>query len=654
MSLAGSITVLFMLIAAGCATELPESSGLPGQLESALGTGWQATTPMPEQRIHHSATVLASNKVLVVGGWSYNSLLSQTVVYDPASATWTSAGTLARARQAHTATLLPSGKVLVVGGEDHVSPGGYTNTAELYDPAMGAWSPAGATSQARGYNTATVLQSGKVLIVGGLNQGGPQRTVDLYEPSTNSWSPMAAPLLSHRRSHTATLLASGKVLVTGGWGGNALDTVDLYEPATNTWTAGPAMSAARYGHTATALPSGKILVAGGQGDAGFVATAELYDPATQRWAPAGGMASARAFHTATLVGGKVLVAGGRQQSNVAVATAEVYDPSTNSWSSIESMVGARSDHATVYSAPLSKVLAIGGWSNSPLRTAELYDASGFDSCTDGVKNGNESDVDCGGACQQCAFGKTCAAAADCASGVCAGTSPGRCDFAGLVLSLDSENPASYPGSGSRWYDLSPRRNDFIHSGTPNRVAGAGFYFWDNGAFSGPTTGWPDGATDRTILAWAKPLNGGNYLKHLFHYGTDATNGSFGLVHRDQTRIGSHEWGVYPLAGSWGNGELALVGVRLSGGNVKTFFKNGASVGADTSSTPATRLVRTAWVGSRITGLEPYYGYIRNIRVYNRALTDAEIAQLHAATKPTTCKDSSDCAAGTTCSNNQCL
>ncbi|MBK8254060.1 MAG: hypothetical protein IPK82_15520 [Polyangiaceae bacterium] len=42
-------------------------------------------------------------------------------------------------------------------------------------------------------------------------------------------------------------------------------------------------------------------------------------------------------------------------------------------------------------------------------------------CNDGVKNAQESDVDCGGpACMDCAPGKACAGAADCTSGVCSG------------------------------------------------------------------------------------------------------------------------------------------------------------------------------------------------------------------------------------------
>jgi hypothetical protein len=40
------------------------------------------------------------------------------------------------------------------------------------------------------------------------------------------------------------------------------------------------------------------------------------------------------------------------------------------------------------------------------------------SCSDGVRDGSESDVDCGGACGACAADRRCAADTDCASGTC--------------------------------------------------------------------------------------------------------------------------------------------------------------------------------------------------------------------------------------------
>jgi hypothetical protein len=42
------------------------------------------------------------------------------------------------------------------------------------------------------------------------------------------------------------------------------------------------------------------------------------------------------------------------------------------------------------------------------------------SCTDQLRDGNETDVDCGGACPACADGGACATAADCASRICSG------------------------------------------------------------------------------------------------------------------------------------------------------------------------------------------------------------------------------------------
>jgi len=46
------------------------------------------------------------------------------------------------------------------------------------------------------------------------------------------------------------------------------------------------------------------------------------------------------------------------------------------------------------------------------------------SCTDGAKNGTETDVDCGGSCPGCGLGKVCAAGVDCQSAHC--SAGGRC------------------------------------------------------------------------------------------------------------------------------------------------------------------------------------------------------------------------------------
>jgi hypothetical protein len=61
-----------------------------------------------------------------------------------------------------------------------------------------------------------------------------------------------------------------------------------------------------------------------------------------------------------------------------------------------------------------------------------------ESCHDGLKNGPEADVDCGGDCPPCALEKACTSARDCVSGRCA---DGEC--VERVIPKGSAPPAGY-------------------------------------------------------------------------------------------------------------------------------------------------------------------------------------------------------------------
>jgi len=173
---------------------------------------------------------------------------------------------------AATATLLPSGKVLLVC-EDLV---------EIYDPPKGEWKTTASPAVRRRCHTATLLLSGKVLIVGGFRAEGNEvlASAELYDPDTESWTTTGS-LGSARTGHTATLMPSGDVLVTGGqvlsFERRYLDSTELYNPSTRRWTEGARLTGLRAHHTATLLPSGRVLCVGGAGDLGVkLASAELY------------------------------------------------------------------------------------------------------------------------------------------------------------------------------------------------------------------------------------------------------------------------------------------------------------------------------------------------------------------------------------------
>lgn len=86
--------------------------------------------------------------------------------------------------------------------------------------------------------------------------------------------------------------------------------------------------------------------------------------------------------------------------------------------------------------------------------------AGTASCTDGQRNGSESDVDCGGSCSPCALTSHCDGPADCASKVCranvctAAATACRANFSGCTsfvdLTMDPAPTIRFPAGGTRY------------------------------------------------------------------------------------------------------------------------------------------------------------------------------------------------------------
>lgn len=335
-------------------------------LAMAAPDAWGPAPSLSTPRRAHTATLLPSGKVLVVGGITVGGALRNTDIYDPVAHSWTRVGDMGSARYTHTATLLPNGKVLVVGGNT-------SNAMELFDPASNTWSSAGSANAMRAVHTATLLPSGKVLVAGGVDMDGETATAELYDPASNSWS-AAAPMPLPRRNHAAVLLQSGRVLLTGGNDSNGnVATAQIYNPATNTWAAAAAMASARINHSLTVLTDGQVLAVGGGAISGFNASAERYNPGSNTWSPAGSLSSARQFHSATLLpSGRVLVSGGA--SATSTAGSQIYDPASNSWTATGSLAAARYFHTATLMAD-GNVLAVGGAADATptLASAEIFD-----------------------------------------------------------------------------------------------------------------------------------------------------------------------------------------------------------------------------------------------------------------------------------------
>ena len=116
-----------------------------------------------------------------------------------------------------------------------IGPSGHLTDAEIFDPATDSWSPAGSLSNARNRHTATLMPDGRVLAAGGENDSGNVAIAELYDPDTDSWS-ATDDLDTARILHTATLLPGGTVMVTGGGGAGTLSSAEVYDPDAGLWT----------------------------------------------------------------------------------------------------------------------------------------------------------------------------------------------------------------------------------------------------------------------------------------------------------------------------------------------------------------------------------------------------------------------------------
>ena len=278
-------------------------------------------------------------------------------------------------RAAHTATLLPSGKVLVVGGctrqscelDEHAA------SAELYDPATGRFSRTGSLHGPRVGHTATLLESGSVLITGGWDRDGLAATAELYDVDDGRFTATGS-LRTPRGGFTATLLRDGRVLVAGGFdGARSLPSAEIYDPATGRFAPTGSMRTARNAHAAAALADGRVLVAGGSpGRRRVTSTAEIYDPRTARWTGVSRLRVARHKHAAAaLPGGSVLVLGGSDASDYGGrhTRAERYDPHRRSFTRVGALHRARYKLPdAVALLPAGRVVVAGG-----AREVEVYE-----------------------------------------------------------------------------------------------------------------------------------------------------------------------------------------------------------------------------------------------------------------------------------------
>jgi hypothetical protein len=252
---------------------------LAPQASTAESGAFSPTGSMSVARGGAVAAPLPDGRVLVAGGF-YNdpnapAVLNCTSMYcfnagnvaqqraeifDPATGSFAPTGSMTVRRLAAVAAPLPDGRVLVAGGTDYdgsVWPGVDLQSAEIFDPATGTFSPTGSMTVPRSGAAGAPLPHGRALVVGGAFDS--PLSAEIFDATTGKFAP-TPDMTRVGLSAAGAPLPDGRVLLAGG--GPSGQGGLIFDPVTATFASTDYMTTKRYGAAAAPLADGRVLVAG--------------------------------------------------------------------------------------------------------------------------------------------------------------------------------------------------------------------------------------------------------------------------------------------------------------------------------------------------------------------------------------------------------
>lgn len=223
-------------------------------------------------RSWHTATLLKDGSVLLVGGRTgiftpeskqageYEEKTARAEIYNPITKKSNDVGEMNVPRYHHSAILLPSGKVLIVGGEKTVTENIDTKNIEIYDPQKKTFSIIGKMhNDMQKTPRLTLLKDGKVLAIGG------NAKAELIDPISGIVEQLPDTKNAIRsEGDSSVLLSDGKVFIVGPEAyGKGKTCLELYNPETKAFELIAEIAPQRLTTNSILLENDSVLIVGG-------------------------------------------------------------------------------------------------------------------------------------------------------------------------------------------------------------------------------------------------------------------------------------------------------------------------------------------------------------------------------------------------------
>ena len=259
---------------------------------------WSASNLGLERKFaYHEATLLPNDDIIVSGGMQVAGkscmMLTSFYRYSRSQNIWNKFGRLNHPRMHHSATLLGNNLLLLIGGgtgycysdsydeSDEVS-------AEICDIQLGDCIDVSAPKFARSFHSAALISEQRVVVVGGESLDGHRDRsipVELFNPKTNQWT-IVHDIEIGGPSATITSLNNGWLLIIGANIGQSkyqskdrLGSAAVYDSDLKLIRQFPRSSLPDAGHAVVTLPEQRIAVIGGVMDGSGMNTVSFLNKA---------------------------------------------------------------------------------------------------------------------------------------------------------------------------------------------------------------------------------------------------------------------------------------------------------------------------------------------------------------------------------------